>query len=251
MVNESHGRPGLSRLVGAGLAGMAAVLALAGCAAGQQAQTVGQKPAIDGVAADVGQLGLRNAGIAAPSTGSSYAAGGTALLQFVLVNNGATADRLVSVTSPIASSAVVSNAGLPDSGTAVSSIAPNASPTDSTSPSAGQGSTSTSDSASAGTNSASTSESPTASGIVTGSPIPAPSSVPIALAAGQSVQVGYSASGPNVELTGLTQTLFPAQTVPVTFTFANGATMTVDMSVRLSTDEPPAPTISAATSPAE
>ena len=48
-------------------------------------------------------------------------------------------------------------------------------------------------------------------------------------------------------LTGLTADLFPAQSVPVTFTFASGASVTVVLAVQLSSEAPSAPTVSEAT----
>jgi hypothetical protein len=50
-------------------------------------------------------------------------------------------------------------------------------------------------------------------------------------------------------LTGLTAELFPAQSVPVTFTFASGTSVTVVLAVQLTTEAPSAPTVSVATQP--
>jgi copper(I)-binding protein len=63
--------------------------------------------------------------------------------------------------------------------------------------------------------------------------------------------VGFSATGPNVILAGLTADLFPAQTVPVTFTFSDGTTVTLDVPVALPSNAPSAPVVSDATEPAE
>lgn len=231
MLKELPGRPGSIRRFGVAAAvAVVGTLLLAGCAAGQQAQTVDQQPPIDGTSASAGDIAIRAAGVITPASGQSYDKGSSALLQLVLINNGATDTTLTSVSSPIAGSAVVSNAG---SG-ASTSASDSSSTSDSASPSA-----SSSDSASA-TDSSSAGE-PSA----TGSPIPA--GVPIRLPAGQSVQVGFSNDGPSISLNSLTATLFPAQTVPVTFTFGNGATVTTNVSVKVSTDAPSAPVISDAT----
>ena len=40
-------------------------------------------------------------------------------------------------------------------------------------------------------------------------------------------------------LTGLNAELFPAQSVPVTLTFASGASVTVTMAVQLTSEAPP------------
>lgn len=213
-----------------------AAAALAGCAAGQDAQTVSQRPPIDGASADAGELSVRTAAVIAGDTGLSYAKGGTAMLQLVLVNNGANAEQLTSVSTPAASNAYVSSVGIPqlasssaagasDSGSASSS--PSASDSPSTSPSA-------SSSAPAGS-----------------SPAAQPSSTPIDVPAGQSVQIGFSPVGANILLAGLTNPIYPAQTVPVTLSFASGRTVSIDLPVQLNSNPPSAPVISAATQPEE
>lgn len=72
------------------------------------------------------------------------------------------------------------------------------------------------------------------------------------------MQIGFGNTGANVLLQGLTQPLYPAQSVSVTFTFtlgsgANAVTKTVvsALPVQLSTNPPSAPVISQATEPAE
>jgi copper(I)-binding protein len=52
-------------------------------------------------------------------------------------------------------------------------------------------------------------------------------------------------------LTGLNTELFSAQPIPVTLTFASGTSVTVTMAVQLTSEAPPAPTVSAATQPSE
>ncbi|MDQ2837755.1 MAG: hypothetical protein M3Y42_14490 [Actinomycetota bacterium] len=233
MLKDLPGRSGPIRRFSAAVAVTAAgALLLAGCAAGQHAQTVGQQPAIDGVSATSGDISVQTAGIMAPSNGPSYAKGGSALLQLVVVNNGATDGKLVAVSSTLAGAGQVSNAGPPTAASATPAVA----------------------SASA---SVSASVSASAAPSATGSPIAGSGNTPIDLPAGQSVQVGYSTAGPNISLDTLTGTLFPAQTVPVTFTFLVGSagstvsTLTVNLPVQLLTDGPSAPVISAATQPAE
>ncbi|MGI8666411.1 MAG: hypothetical protein ACR2N4_10320 [Jatrophihabitans sp.] len=234
MLKQLSGGPGPIRRLGAIIAGSAATaLLLTGCAAGQHTQTVGQAPPIDGASAAAGDIAVRAAGLLAPDNGTSYAKGGTAQLQLVLINNSAQATQLVSVSSPAAGSAQVSNVGVPQ--VANSSAAGSTSPSPSDSPSS----------------SASASDSSSAEPSATGSPIPAPVNQPIQLPAGENVQVGFDVLGPNISLTGLTAALFPAQTVPVTFTFANGASVTVNLPVKLDSTPPSAPIVGVATSPAD
>jgi copper(I)-binding protein len=82
----------------AAVAAAAGTLLTAGCAAGQDAQTAYQKPTLDGTLADVGNLHLRGVSILPPS-GTVYRAGSSARMRLVIVNSGAAADRLTSVTS--------------------------------------------------------------------------------------------------------------------------------------------------------
>ncbi|PZS02717.1 MAG: hypothetical protein DLM56_11235 [Pseudonocardiales bacterium] len=94
-------RAGALAVAGA-VAGM--VLAgVAGCAAGQVAETANELSAVGGSEGQVGQMALRNVSIAYPPTGK-YEPGGTARLNFALVNEASGTDRLVSVSTPVASS---------------------------------------------------------------------------------------------------------------------------------------------------
>jgi len=210
------------------------VLVLAGCAAGQDAQTVGQRPSIDGASASAGDISVRAAALLPPTSGSSYAKGSSAQLQLVLINNGDSNDTLTAVSSPAASGAQLSgagsSAGASDTGSASSSAS----------------SPSTTGSSVSVTSSASTSGSASASESDTAAPSSSAASQPITLPPGGSVLIGYG-DGPSVSLTGLTQELFPAQSLPITLTFGSGATVTLTVPVALSSQPPSAPVISDAT----
>jgi len=86
----------------------AAVLGLAGCGAGQVTQTDSQVAVIDGTEGNVGNIALRDVLIPYPAVGSqaflagSYPVGSDVPLHFVIVNQGARADELLSVTTPMA-----------------------------------------------------------------------------------------------------------------------------------------------------
>jgi copper(I)-binding protein len=173
-------------IVGTDLDCAAAVaLVLSGCAAGQDAQTANQQPAIDGVNADAGLVGIRDAAIAAPDA-NSYPAGSDAALEMTLVNNGYDKDALVSVSSTAANAAIIGLDGPPSSNKGV-----NVTPLESGSGSAG----------------------------------------------------GSATVGPSAVLTGLTQPLFPSQTVPVTLRFRSGATINVQLAARLTSGGASAPTV--------
>jgi copper(I)-binding protein len=63
------------------------------------------------------------------------------------------------------------------------------------------------------------------------------------------VSIGFDPGNPQVVLTGLTENLFPAQTITVTFQFAKAGSVTTNVPVRL-TSPPSSPPIINAT-PAE
>jgi copper(I)-binding protein len=185
-------------------------LLIAGCAAGQRAQTAVAVPVIDGVEANVGALNLRAVTVLTPD-GGSYAKGGNASLQLYIVNNGAV-DHLVSVSSTAAKSATVSENKLAAIQAAELASIPSASASDTSSASA---------SASA----------------------PAASGFSIALAAGETTAIGATATQPQITLLGLTAPLYPAMSIPITFTFANAGSVTIPVSVHLSTGGVDAPTL--------
>jgi copper(I)-binding protein len=107
-VVEQQKRTGFTRRRVVAVAVAAASLTLTGCAAGQHAQTVNQKPAVDGVTADSGSVGIRYAGVAAPENGKSWDAGANVPLELVIVNNGLKDDTLTGVSSAAASAVIVS-----------------------------------------------------------------------------------------------------------------------------------------------
>jgi copper(I)-binding protein len=96
---------------------MVAALALAGCGAGQVAQTAEQVTASGGGEARAGPVVVRDVQITyrrpVPS-GTVYEPGAAAPLQVTIVNEGAGGDRLLAVSSPIAASGeITGDAALP------------------------------------------------------------------------------------------------------------------------------------------
>lgn len=86
-------------------------MALAGCGAGQVAQTAYQTNNSGGASGQVGAVQVLDARIEAGEeieAASAFARGGEAPLEMRIVNTGAAADRLVSITSPVASSVLLS-----------------------------------------------------------------------------------------------------------------------------------------------
>ena len=218
------------------LAGLVVVggLALAGCGSGQVSQTATQKPTVDGQMAQVGQLAIRDAALDHP-VGGSYERGSDARLRMVVVNDGVEPDALVSVSSPLATDATISEAGAAEAtGSASASgsetASPSATPSDTASgtasPSAG-GTPSESPSGSA--------PSPTAA--------PTPENARIQIPPNN--YVSFREDGPRVMLTGLTQELRPGQNLVVTLTFERAGSVTMTIAVGTpETELAPAPTVS-------
>lgn len=194
----------------------AAGLSLSGCAAGQQAQTAEQTSVVDGSGFQAGQLLMRDVGVV-PPTGASYAAGSTAALEGVLINNGRRPDQLVSVSSPDADQVDF----FPDGVTALLAL-----PTGRSSAAAAA--------VSPTTTSPPTTPVPTDSATAAGSAPPPITAIPVA--ADESVSIGYDNSSYQIVLVGLKAALYPAQTVTLTFTFAGGGSVTTQVAVKLPVD---------------
>jgi len=110
-VVEQQGRSWFARRHTVAVALTTASLALTGCAAGQIAQTVSQNSVVDGITADIGTMGIRDAGFSTPADGKSWPAGSTVPLQLVLVNNGQSDDTLTGVTSSVAAGPAIVSGG--------------------------------------------------------------------------------------------------------------------------------------------
>jgi copper(I)-binding protein len=223
-----NAQPATARRIGVGLLAAASLL-LTSCAAGRHAQTAQQVPAIDGTNGSVGSIQLSAVAIAAPSGAVSYSAGTSAEIKLVIVNNGADADILTGVSTPVTQGWAV----FPDA--AAASAAASASGSASASASAPP-SGSASGSASA-TESASASTSASTQAGATSVDIPA----------GQAVSLGVGSSPKGVLLLlGVTKTLYPAQSVQISFTFAKAGSVTLTVPVQTG-DNPASSTVPAGT----
>jgi len=89
---------------------LVAGLALAGCGAGQIAQTATQRAAVDGASGDAGDdIALRDVLMpSSPNPGGSYPVGSNVPVRVTIINSGGEADELVAVTSPMAGRVQVS-----------------------------------------------------------------------------------------------------------------------------------------------
>jgi copper(I)-binding protein len=235
------------------LAGAIAVLAsaaliLSGCATGQRAQTAIETPVIDGVGANVGSIDLRALTITTPGNGS-YPKGGSAAVQLYIVNNGP-ADQLVSVSSSAASAASLFTSAATEFSIPPTTAAPTPTPTPTVVTSTSASSTSTakstkgsatSSSSSAVVTPSSTSEAPSTSAAPSTTASAPPVAIP--LASGETTIIGVAPTNAQIVLTGLDTALYPAMSIPITFTFANAGSVTVIVSVHLSTGAINAPTL--------
>lgn len=104
-MSQALPRPAASRarVAGPALAAGALALALSGCGANFQAQTYQERSTSVGNNSAVGAIAIRNIAIV-PSSDGTVAKGSDADVQMTLANDGADDDRLVSATSPAASS---------------------------------------------------------------------------------------------------------------------------------------------------
>ncbi|RDH75795.1 hypothetical protein DVS77_24760 [Mycolicibacterium moriokaense] len=100
--------------VALGACGLAAAAALSGCSAGQVSQTATQQAAVNGTAATVGPITLRNVHLRAPQK-SDYVEPGTEVeLLFVASNESPdTGDKLTSITSDFGTVSLSGDTALP------------------------------------------------------------------------------------------------------------------------------------------
>lgn len=192
--------------------GLVAAVVLAGCGAGQITQTSTQVSAVDGASGTIGQIAVRDASIVFdPSdTAAIHRVGGDAPLQLSIINFGATADKLMSASSPVAASVTIG--GNPTisnghaliveggSGTAAAGASPTVAPVDGSTPTSGKA-----------TNAASA------------APSAAITAVPTPDAQGDTAA--------QIVLTGLKEDIRSGLSYPVVFTFERAGAVTVQVPV--------------------
>lgn len=108
MIWSSHGAMRPRRLIV--LAVAALVPLLAGCEAGNNAQTNDPHQPTEGAAATVGDIAIRNVFVLGPAIGTQLNPGQSAGLFFAIVNSGPP-DRLVSISAPGAAQSVTLTGG--------------------------------------------------------------------------------------------------------------------------------------------
>lgn len=221
--HKAVGRSAVRRRLVPAVLGLGAVLALAGCDAGQTTQTANQVSAVDGASAQSRGIDVRDAQMTYPAQGNLYRAGSSAPLQLLLINQGTQSDRLVSVSSPYATSALVGGTTVIAPGVALRAFG---------TPAAEPSSSASSPAPSSSPSSSAASSSPAA-----------PTSQP----AGSVATPGPTEQAVNqqtvqITLAGLKQDITPGVTIPVTFVFEHAGPITVQMPMgtdpRLRSDHP-------------
>lgn len=246
---------GRSRVALAALVTVGGVV-LAGCAAGQQAQTAEQRPTIDGNNAEIGPLALRNIAIEYPDNGL-YRRGAVARLRLLIANTGNASDELTDVRTDVAGEVAIVAGQTEDdsapSGSATATVTPSGTPaetgaptpTGTATPSETGTATPTEGPSSADQSVSATppdpSQSPAASPSETG-PIPGTT---VTIAPNYSVSIGEGTSGSAILLRGLTRELRSTEVVSITFVFRDAGSVTVPVPVAIPTEREAAPTIPA------
>jgi copper(I)-binding protein len=216
-------------LVAVGLA-----LAVAGCSAGQLAQTASVQSTVDGASGQAGPIALRDISIAYPTSGR-YQQGDSGRLEFVAVNSGNRPDRLLAIRTDAAGSVSSGAGSASPSATASQTGAATETPTGGATSTSGSGGSATGTPAPTGAaGSPTASATPTAAGPAALTPVTLPAQT----------AVTFGADGEVVMLVGLTRPLFPAEAVQITFAFEQAGEVTINVPVAVPVSPlPPAPTI--------
>jgi copper(I)-binding protein len=191
-----------NRRTGVAISVAIGAMALAGCGAGQIAQTSSQVASVGGAQANVGAISIRDAAFEfeESANASIYTRGEDAPLQMSIINSAGTEDRLVSASSPVASSVRISGEDVLAAGqTLIVEGAPAAEPA----PSSG-------------------------SATPTPAATPTPTAAPTAAAAAPG-------EGAQIVLVGVNQEIRPGLTYPVTLTFEKAGAVTFQVPVANST----------------
>jgi copper(I)-binding protein len=234
---------------------MIGAVAVAGCGAGQVTQTSEQVAAVGGAYANAGPIAVRDVAIVfaeqagGEKTANVYAEGGDAPLRMTIVNTGATPDRLVSASSPVAESVLI--AGATDIG-GDQAIVVEGVPEEAPAPAAAA--TTTPGLAPTGTAAPGATATPTPA-VPVPTPTVAPTGPPNQTADNPVTNPtpgvgGFDPAGPGegtvedpaaidkgtqVVLTGLTEDVRSGLTYPLTLVFERAGSVTVDIPVTLST----------------
>ncbi|HEX2419228.1 MAG TPA: hypothetical protein VHJ83_14100 [Micromonosporaceae bacterium] len=220
------------------LAAVAGTTLLAGCSAGQRAQTAAKEASVPGVSADLGGMALRNVQIEYPDRESrGYPRAGTAPLEVRIFNSGSKPDALVSVRSEAADQVLLAGSAgsasnvCPQASVSLPATPPATRPTDRTRTARPNPVTSPTGAAEAEP------EAPGGTARLT-PPRPAGSAdFSVELAPG-SCALLLPGKPYRLELSGLREEIAPGDVVPVTFSFREAGDVTLQVPLGLPTDAP-------------
>jgi copper(I)-binding protein len=212
------------------VAGLAAMLALAGCGAGQNTQTDSVEPAVNGTLGQVGDIMIRDAQFAYP-TGGVYPAGGEGPLVLTIVNTGPTDDELVSVSSSVAESVEVTGDRALTARRAIQVGTPSETVSGKASSSSAAVTTTT--------QSSSVPPSSGAPGSASGSAVsPTTTTTATPTSSAAPVEIGKA----TIIVKGFSESLSSGKTYPVTFVFRNAGSVTLNLPIAAPTTARPEPT---------
>jgi hypothetical protein len=206
----------------------ALALLLTGCAAGEHAATSKEVSVVDAGAAKIGPIGLNAVSVIAPKT-SNYAKGADAQLQMYLTNYGQSDDELIGVSTSSAAS-VQSFANVAAANEAATAAAESSEAAAASSP------------PSAASSAASSSPVAASSG-GDSSCAPIAGFAPITVPAGGAVPIGYTDQQRVLTLEQLTNTLFPAQSLQLKFSFCHAGSVNIAIPVALTPGPSKTPTV--------
>lgn len=219
--------------------GIVAALGLAACGAGQITETDTQLPAVNGAMGQAGTVSLRNIQLAYPPDGT-YPRGGKATLTGSIINDGEGQDELVSVSAPVATKVNINGERqlpsrrvlIAEKGFEIATSAPHSLEssafTTTQSPSAGAASSEAPASSSAP--SSASSVAPT-SGSQIGAAAPTLPTAGTTMATSLPLDRGKIV----ITLEGLKEPVASGKTIPITFVFRHGGSVTLEVPIAVPT----------------
>ena len=205
---------------------LGAALVLAGCSAGQIAQTAGMEPAVNGGLGQAGDIAVRDVQFVYPD-GGIYPAGASVPLRGVIINGGLQDDELVDAISNWGRVTITGDKTLLAGHTLTldgTAPAPSSTPTTTSGPSSTGSSTSSTGSSSS---SSSTTGSSTGSSTSSSTGSSTSSSTPTTTSSPAKPTIGKV----SITLVGLQEKVSVGKTVTVTFIFRNGGQATVTVPI--------------------
>jgi len=210
------------------LTAVAGTMLLAGCGAGLDAPTAGNRPSVPGVSANLGDIAVRNVQIGYPDRETrSYPEGGTAPLEVRIFNSSTETDALVGVKSEVAEQVTLAGSGgegsavCPQASVSLPAAQPTVQPTRQR----------------PGTSPSGTAE-PTPEPPTTLSPAGSDGNAEFAVELAPGACALLTGEPYRLELSGLREELAPGDVAPVTFSFREAGEITLQVPFGLPTDGP-------------